>query len=209
MMSFSFPCSMGRSVRQRSGSYPRCCSCCLAACCLWPSRQPSLNTSRAGLRWSPCTLSSSPWLLLVLGTLWQVKSTTSDLMLRHSLDLVLWVMLIRLVNLCVCVCVGGSDIEYMDYYKPVVWFWILVGLAYFAAILSMIGDWLKVISKRTKEEVRYPRFLFSASSNFLQLVFVPFISFMCTCHHVPFSVQWHSLFELHYAISPLQLLPSV
>lgn len=77
----------------------------------------------------------------------------------------------------------------MDYYKPVVWFWILVGLAYFAAILSMIGDWLKVISKRTKEEVRYPRFLFSASSNFLQLVFVPFISFMCTCHHVPLSVQ--------------------
>ncbi|XP_063317848.1 potassium channel subfamily K member 2 isoform X1 [Pelmatolapia mariae] len=49
--------------------------------------------------------------------------------------------------------IGGSDIEYMDYYKPVVWFWILVGLAYFAAILSMIGDWLKVISKRTKEEV--------------------------------------------------------
>lgn len=48
---------------------------------------------------------------------------------------------------------GGSDIEYLDYYKPVVWFWILVGLAYFAAILSMIGDWLRVISKRTKEEV--------------------------------------------------------
>lgn len=52
------------------------------------------------------------------------------------------------------VCVGGSDIEYLDYYKPVVWFWILVGLAYFAAILSMIGDWLRVISKRTKEEVQ-------------------------------------------------------
>ncbi|KAG7236038.1 hypothetical protein INR49_001438 [Caranx melampygus] len=48
---------------------------------------------------------------------------------------------------------GGSEIEYLDYYKPVVWFWILVGLAYFAAILSMIGDWLRVISKRTKEEV--------------------------------------------------------
>ncbi|CAL8353060.1 unnamed protein product [Merluccius merluccius] len=48
---------------------------------------------------------------------------------------------------------GGSEIEYQDYYKPVVWFWILVGLAYFAAILSMIGDWLRVISKRTKEEV--------------------------------------------------------
>uniref|UniRef100_A0A8C5GVA2 Potassium channel subfamily K member 2-like n=1 Tax=Gouania willdenowi TaxID=441366 RepID=A0A8C5GVA2_GOUWI len=48
---------------------------------------------------------------------------------------------------------GGSEIEYLHYYKPVVWFWILVGLAYFAAILSMIGDWLRVISKRTKEEV--------------------------------------------------------
>ena len=41
----------------------------------------------------------------------------------------------------------------MDYYKPVVWFWILVGLAYFAAVLSMIGDWFRVISKKTKEEV--------------------------------------------------------
>lgn len=33
------------------------------------------------------------------------------------------------------------------------WFWILVGLAYFAAVLSMIGDWLRVLSKKTKEEV--------------------------------------------------------
>ncbi|XP_034967216.2 potassium channel subfamily K member 2 isoform X2 [Zootoca vivipara] len=48
---------------------------------------------------------------------------------------------------------GGSDIEYSDVYKPMVWFWILVGLAYFAAVLSMIGDWLRVISKKTKEEV--------------------------------------------------------
>ncbi|CAN2387429.1 positive regulation of cellular response to hypoxia [Pristimantis euphronides] len=48
---------------------------------------------------------------------------------------------------------GGSDIEYLDFYKPVVWFWILVGLAYFAAVLSMIGDWLRVLSKKTKEEV--------------------------------------------------------
>ncbi|MBN3318598.1 KCNK2 protein, partial [Atractosteus spatula] len=48
---------------------------------------------------------------------------------------------------------GGSEIEYQDYYKPVVWFWILVGLAYFAAVLSMIGDWLRVISKKTKAEV--------------------------------------------------------
>ncbi|TKS76385.1 Potassium channel subfamily K member 2 [Collichthys lucidus] len=43
--------------------------------------------------------------------------------------------------------------EYLDYYKPVVLFWILVGLAYFAAVLSMIGDWFRVISKKTKEEV--------------------------------------------------------
>eukprot|EP00079_Xenopus_tropicalis_P025449 XP_012818726.1 PREDICTED: potassium channel subfamily K member 2 [Xenopus tropicalis] len=49
--------------------------------------------------------------------------------------------------------IGGSDIEYLDFYKPVVWFWILVGLAYFAAVLSMISDWLRVISRKTKEEV--------------------------------------------------------
>nr|XP_061806649.1 potassium channel subfamily K member 2-like [Nerophis lumbriciformis] len=49
---------------------------------------------------------------------------------------------------------GGSESpEYLKYYKPVVWFWILVGLAYFAAVLSMIGDWFRVISKKTKEEV--------------------------------------------------------
>ncbi|XP_070782094.1 potassium channel subfamily K member 2b isoform X1 [Enoplosus armatus] len=48
---------------------------------------------------------------------------------------------------------GSESLEYLDYYKPVVWFWILVGLAYFAAVLSMIGDWFRVISKKTKEEV--------------------------------------------------------
>ncbi|XP_051501934.1 potassium channel subfamily K member 10b [Myxocyprinus asiaticus] len=49
---------------------------------------------------------------------------------------------------------GDRKIEYMKWYKPLVWFWILVGLAYFAAVLSMIGDWLRVLSKKTKEEVR-------------------------------------------------------
>nr|DBA14643.1 TPA: hypothetical protein GDO54_005578 [Pyxicephalus adspersus] len=48
---------------------------------------------------------------------------------------------------------GNTDILYREWYKPMVWFWILVGLAYFAAVLSMIGDWLRVISKKTKEEV--------------------------------------------------------
>lgn len=49
---------------------------------------------------------------------------------------------------------GSESPEYLDYYKPVVCFWIMVGLAYFAAVLSMIGDWFRVISKKTKEEVR-------------------------------------------------------
>lgn len=52
-------------------------------------------------------------------------------------------------------CEGGDRVkEYMKWYKPLVWFWILVGLAYFAAVLSMIGDWLRVLSKKTKEEVK-------------------------------------------------------
>lgn len=33
-----------------------------------------------------------------------------------------------------------------------------MGLAYFAAVLSMIGDWLRVLSKKTKEEVRYEEY---------------------------------------------------
>ncbi|XP_029981953.1 potassium channel subfamily K member 10b isoform X2 [Sphaeramia orbicularis] len=48
---------------------------------------------------------------------------------------------------------GNQMIKYKPWYKPLVWFWILVGLAYFAAVLSMIGDWLRVLSKKTKEEV--------------------------------------------------------
>ncbi|KAA0708861.1 Potassium channel subfamily K member 10 [Triplophysa tibetana] len=48
---------------------------------------------------------------------------------------------------------GNRRIEYSKWYRPLVWFWILVGLAYFAAVLSMIGDWLRVLSKKTKEEV--------------------------------------------------------
>uniref|UniRef100_A0A8C7Y3Q6 Potassium channel, subfamily K, member 10b n=1 Tax=Oryzias sinensis TaxID=183150 RepID=A0A8C7Y3Q6_9TELE len=48
---------------------------------------------------------------------------------------------------------GNRKIDYKNWYKPLVWFWILVGLAYFAAVLSMIGDWLRMLSKKTKEEV--------------------------------------------------------
>uniref|UniRef100_A0A8C6ST89 Potassium channel, subfamily K, member 10a n=1 Tax=Neogobius melanostomus TaxID=47308 RepID=A0A8C6ST89_9GOBI len=48
---------------------------------------------------------------------------------------------------------GNRRIEYREWYRPLVWFWILGGLAYFAAVLNMIGDWLRVLSKKTKEEV--------------------------------------------------------
>uniref|UniRef100_A0A8C9SFK6 Potassium channel subfamily K member 4 n=1 Tax=Scleropages formosus TaxID=113540 RepID=A0A8C9SFK6_SCLFO len=44
---------------------------------------------------------------------------------------------------------GGKD----HWYKPLVWFWILLGLAYFASILTMIGNWLRVLSKKTRAEV--------------------------------------------------------
>uniref|UniRef100_A0A3P9H2N0 Potassium channel subfamily K member 4 n=1 Tax=Oryzias latipes TaxID=8090 RepID=A0A3P9H2N0_ORYLA len=49
------------------------------------------------------------------------------------------------------------------WYKPLVWFWILVGLAYFASILTMIGNWLRVLSKKTRAEV-LPSFFLPSSS---------------------------------------------
>uniref|UniRef100_A0A3P8VRG2 Potassium channel subfamily K member 4 n=2 Tax=Cynoglossus semilaevis TaxID=244447 RepID=A0A3P8VRG2_CYNSE len=49
---------------------------------------------------------------------------------------------------------GDSGIEGSDrWYKPLVWFWILLGLAYFASILTMIGNWLRVLSKKTRAEM--------------------------------------------------------
>ncbi|KAA8588826.1 potassium channel subfamily K member 4 [Etheostoma spectabile] len=39
------------------------------------------------------------------------------------------------------------------FFKPLVWLWIVFGLAYFASILTMIGNWLKVLSKRTRAEM--------------------------------------------------------
>eukprot|EP00062_Callorhinchus_milii_P027384 gi/632990619/ref/XP_007884250.1/ PREDICTED: potassium channel subfamily K member 2-like [Callorhinchus milii] len=47
----------------------------------------------------------------------------------------------------------NPQIEYRTWYLPLVWLWIIVGLAYFAAILSMIGDWLRVLSEKTKAEM--------------------------------------------------------
>ncbi|XP_051514826.1 potassium channel subfamily K member 2 [Myxocyprinus asiaticus] len=38
-------------------------------------------------------------------------------------------------------------------YKTLVWLWIVFGLAYFASILTMIGNWLRVLSKKTRAEM--------------------------------------------------------
>ncbi|XDV38859.1 hypothetical protein PO909_008189 [Leuciscus waleckii] len=38
------------------------------------------------------------------------------------------------------------------WYKPLVWFWVLFGLAYFVSILSMIGNWILVLTKKTRAE---------------------------------------------------------
>ncbi|XP_041445933.1 potassium channel subfamily K member 4 isoform X1 [Xenopus laevis] len=39
------------------------------------------------------------------------------------------------------------------WYKPLVWFWILLGLAYFASILTMIGNWLRALTRKTRAEM--------------------------------------------------------
>uniref|UniRef100_A0A3B3QMG1 Potassium two pore domain channel subfamily K member 4 n=1 Tax=Paramormyrops kingsleyae TaxID=1676925 RepID=A0A3B3QMG1_9TELE len=50
--------------------------------------------------------------------------------------------------------VAGADQSPAIQCPPLVWFWILLGLAYFASILTMIGNWLRVLSKKTRAEVR-------------------------------------------------------
>lgn len=42
------------------------------------------------------------------------------------------------------------------FFKPLVLVWIVFGLAYFASVLTMIGNWLRVLSKKTRAEVRAP-----------------------------------------------------
>uniref|UniRef100_A0A3P8V949 Potassium two pore domain channel subfamily K member 4 n=1 Tax=Cynoglossus semilaevis TaxID=244447 RepID=A0A3P8V949_CYNSE len=49
--------------------------------------------------------------------------------------------------------VPGDGREDDVFFKPLVWLWIVFGLAYFASILTMIGNWLRVLSKRTRAEV--------------------------------------------------------
>ncbi|KAL0973885.1 hypothetical protein UPYG_G00212410 [Umbra pygmaea] len=49
--------------------------------------------------------------------------------------------------------VAGANGKNGDLFKPLVWFWIVFGMAYFASILTMIGNWLRVLSKRTRAEM--------------------------------------------------------
>uniref|UniRef100_A0A672GJT2 Potassium channel, subfamily K, member 4a n=1 Tax=Salarias fasciatus TaxID=181472 RepID=A0A672GJT2_SALFA len=50
--------------------------------------------------------------------------------------------------------VPGGGTKDGKIFKPLVLLWIVFGLAYFASILTMIGNWLRVLSKRTRAEVR-------------------------------------------------------
>uniref|UniRef100_A0A8C7WZU7 Potassium channel, subfamily K, member 4a n=1 Tax=Oryzias sinensis TaxID=183150 RepID=A0A8C7WZU7_9TELE len=47
---------------------------------------------------------------------------------------------------------GGAN-EGGNIFKPLVLLWIVFGLAYFASILTMIGNWLRVLSKKTRAEM--------------------------------------------------------
>ncbi|KAF6726614.1 Potassium channel subfamily K member 2 [Oryzias melastigma] len=47
---------------------------------------------------------------------------------------------------------GGAN-EGGKIFKPLVLLWIVFGLAYFASILTMIGNWLRVLSKKTRAEM--------------------------------------------------------
>ncbi|XP_055368237.1 potassium channel subfamily K member 4 isoform X2 [Betta splendens] len=49
--------------------------------------------------------------------------------------------------------VPGGGREGGMFFKPLVWLWIVFGLAYFASILTMIANWLRVLSKKTRAEM--------------------------------------------------------
>lgn len=51
---------------------------------------------------------------------------------------------------------GANPNQTFAAYQPLVWFWILFGLAYFASVLTTIGNWLRVVSRRTRAEVGPP-----------------------------------------------------
>uniref|UniRef100_H2M4D2 Potassium channel subfamily K member 4 n=1 Tax=Oryzias latipes TaxID=8090 RepID=H2M4D2_ORYLA len=82
--------------------------------------------------------------------------------------------------------VAGSQ----HWYKPLVWFWILVGLAYFASILTMIGNWLRVLSKKTRAEV-LPSF-FLPSSSFPTFTAATYGGAACSCHRLDSEYPEHA-----------------
>ncbi|XP_036059110.1 potassium channel subfamily K member 4 isoform X2 [Onychomys torridus] len=49
--------------------------------------------------------------------------------------------------------VPGTDPGQNSAYQPLAWFWILFGLAYFASVLTTIGNWLRAVSRRTRAEM--------------------------------------------------------
>lgn len=51
---------------------------------------------------------------------------------------------------------GNGTEQTSQAYQPLVWFWILFGLAYFASVLTTIGNWLRAVSRRTRAEVCAP-----------------------------------------------------
>ncbi|KAG8146777.1 hypothetical protein E2320_013877 [Naja naja] len=55
---------------------------------------------------------------------------------------------------------GATGSSAYFWYQPLVIVWILVGLAYFASILTMIGNWLRALSRRTRAELRVPNVSF-------------------------------------------------
>ncbi|ERE77748.1 steroid hormone receptor ERR1-like protein [Cricetulus griseus] len=48
--------------------------------------------------------------------------------------------------------VPGTSSRHNSAYQPLAWFWILFGLAYFASVLTTIGNWLRAVSRRTRAE---------------------------------------------------------
>lgn len=61
------------------------------------------------------------------------------------------------------------------FFKPLVLAWIVFGLAYFASILTMIGNWLRVLSKRTRAEVRLQPQMYTNQSFLGPCLLLPYL----------------------------------
>ncbi|KAM3825001.1 LOW QUALITY PROTEIN: potassium channel subfamily K member 4 [Vipera latastei] len=71
------------------------------------------------------------------------------------------------------------------WYQPLVIVWILLGLAYFASILTMIGNWLRVLSRRTRAEMGdFTAHAASWTGNVASQLRVPSVAFPDKLHRV-------------------------